>query len=391
MKKRTLLSRRKAVKCLTILAVMFAAAIPATAREAKAAAGTTFKVKVSDGYLALRSEKAFDKSNEIGQLNTGDLVEVTDRKDPTYWYAYVPRLDRSGYLDKNYIQVAESTAASNDSWTVKVKSGYLALRNTAAYNDSNEIGRLNTGDMVLVKDSSDSTYWYVYVPKLDKSGYVDNRYIYNSGLWTVKIEKGYLALRNQAAYNDSNEIGQLNTGDTVQVKDTADEHYWYVYVPKLDKTGYVDKEYLLGGAGTTIGGLIGVNLKSNSNKFFGFILSFASGLMMAIICFDLLPEAMEIASLAVILLGILLGIFTMIICDTRVKEKFSNKKGMNSLLRTGIIISIGLALHNIPEGLAIGTGFQASINLGLSLAIVIAIHDVPEGIFQSRHYCKYVR
>mgnify|MGYP000384012045 CR=1 FL=1 len=65
MKKRTLLSRRKAVKCLTILAVMFAAAIPATAREAKAAAGTTFKVKVSDGYLALRSEKAFDKSNEI--------------------------------------------------------------------------------------------------------------------------------------------------------------------------------------------------------------------------------------------------------------------------------------------------------------------------------------
>ena len=71
MKKRTLLSRRKAVKCLTILAVMFAAAIPATAREAKAAAGTTFKVKVSDGYLALRSEKAFDKSNEIGQLNTG--------------------------------------------------------------------------------------------------------------------------------------------------------------------------------------------------------------------------------------------------------------------------------------------------------------------------------
>ena len=178
MKKRTLLSRRKAVKCLTILAVMFAAAIPATAREAKAAAGTTFKVKVSDGYLALRSEKAFDKSNEIGQLNTGDLVEVTDRKDPTYWYAYVPRLDRSGYLDKNYIQVAESTAASNDSWTVKVKSGYLALRNTAAYNDSNEIGRLNTGDMVLVKDSSDSTYWYVYSPRLMKYGYADCNYIF---------------------------------------------------------------------------------------------------------------------------------------------------------------------------------------------------------------------
>ena len=248
MKKRTLLSGTKTVKGLVLTALLAAAVFPATIREAEAAAGTTFEVKVDDGYLALRSEKAFDKSNEIGQLNTGDLVEVTDRKDSTYWYAYVPILDKSGYVDKNFLQTAEDSAISNDSWTVKVKSGYLALRSKAAYNDSNEIGQLNTGDTVLVKDSSDSTYWYVYAPKLDKSGYVDNRYIYNSGLWTVKVEKGYLALRNRAEYNNSNEIGQLNTGDTVQVKNTDNSNYWYVYAPKLDKTGYVDKDYLTGGA-----------------------------------------------------------------------------------------------------------------------------------------------
>ena len=99
MRKRTLLSHIKAVKRLVLLTLILAAAFPATIREAKAAAGTTFKVKVTDGYLALRSEKAFDKGNEIGQLNTGDLVEVTNRKDATYWYEYVPRLDKSGYLD----------------------------------------------------------------------------------------------------------------------------------------------------------------------------------------------------------------------------------------------------------------------------------------------------
>ena len=52
----------------------------------------------------------------------------------------------------------------------------------------------------------------------------------------------------------------------------------------------------------------------------------------------------------------------------------------NSLLKTGIIVSIGLALHNLPEGLAIGSGFGASISLGYSLAIAICLHDIPEGI-----------
>ena len=51
-----------------------------------------------------------------------------------------------------------------------------------------------------------------------------------------------------------------------------------------------------------------------------------------------------------------------------------------NLLRTGIITSIGLALHNFPEGLAIGSGFGASLTLGYSLAVAICIHDIPEGI-----------
>ena len=50
MRKRTLLSNIKAVKRLVLLTLILAAAFPATIREAKAAAGTTFKVKVTDGY-----------------------------------------------------------------------------------------------------------------------------------------------------------------------------------------------------------------------------------------------------------------------------------------------------------------------------------------------------
>ena len=56
---------------------------------------------------------------------------------------------------------------------MKVKSGYLALRNAKAYDDANEIGQLNNGDTVQVQDSSGSTYWYVYSSRLGKSGYVN--------------------------------------------------------------------------------------------------------------------------------------------------------------------------------------------------------------------------
>lgn len=136
--------------------------------------------------------------------------------------------------------------------------------------------------------------------------------------------------------------------------------------------------------GTTIGGIIGVKFKNPSKKFLCFILSFASGLMLAIVCFDLLPEAFNLTNLPTVFLGILLGIIMMIICDLLVDKKFNNsnkfKQNKNDLLKTGIIVSIGLALHNFPEGLAIGSGFGASIKLGLSLAIAICLHDIPEGI-----------
>ena len=132
--------------------------------------------------------------------------------------------------------------------------------------------------------------------------------------------------------------------------------------------------------GTTIGGIIGVSLKNTSNKFLSFILSFASGLMLAVVCFDLIPESMEISNITNTVIGVILGVICMIICDILVQKKFNEKNKSNTLLKTGIIVSIGLALHNIPEGLAIGSSFDASIKLGYSLALAICLHDIPEGI-----------
>lgn len=144
--------------------------------------------------------------------------------------------------------------------------------------------------------------------------------------------------------------------------------------------------------GTTIGGLLGIFMKRNSNKFLSFILSLASGLMMAVVCFDLIPNALKISNIVMVIIGILIGIITMIFCDLLVEKKFSNeatlKGSKNNLLKTGLIVSIGLAIHNFPEGLAIGSGFEASMKLGLSLALAICLHDIPEGRFQSRQFVR---
>ena len=130
--------------------------------------------------------------------------------------------------------------------------------------------------------------------------------------------------------------------------------------------------------GTTLGGILGSILKIKSNKYISFILELAAGLMTAIICFDLIPESLKYGNISNCILGIFIGIFVMFVCDNIIKK--NHKTYTNSLLHTGFVIFIGLTIHNFPEGLAIGSGYDASPHLGLSLAIAIALHDIPEGI-----------
>ena len=85
------------------------------------------------------------------------------------------------------------------------------------------------------------------------SAYYDNNWTstassmnyYNRGEWrTVYVDSGYLALREAPAFGAGSEIGQLYTGDMVQVEGECSGSYIYVYSPKYGTSGWVNAGFL---------------------------------------------------------------------------------------------------------------------------------------------------
>ena len=125
----------------------------------------------------MRSAASYSAKNEIGKLYNGETVTVQNASG-TYWYVYSSKLNKSGYVNKKYLTAGSSSSASNNgtSYTVSGTKNYLAIRSSAKYSASNELGRLYNGETVTVQNAS-GTYWYVYSPKLGISGYVNSKYL----------------------------------------------------------------------------------------------------------------------------------------------------------------------------------------------------------------------
>ncbi|HZK34446.1 MAG TPA: ZIP family metal transporter [Bacillota bacterium] len=141
---------------------------------------------------------------------------------------------------------------------------------------------------------------------------------------------------------------------------------------------------LAGIVGTGLGGALAFLLKHPTKRYLSTVLGFSAGLMISVVCFDLLPRAFETGGLTNGLVGALAGVIIMaILQDIFNRNKTGGgrlKRADKDYVKTGILLGIGIGLHNFPEGLAIGTGFTSMHTFGIGLSIVIALHDIPEGI-----------
>lgn len=151
---------------------------------------------------------------------------------------------------------------------------------------------------------------------------------------------------------------------------------------------------IIAGLATVLGALIILITGKPEEKLLSVLLGFAGGVMTAVVVFDLIPSALVYGNLIVATLGFLAGLCLMLILDVIISEfpalqKQGSATNSSTVLHTGqqkqflkmgYLIAIGIALHDLPEGIAIAVGYAAKENLGLIIALAIGMHNVPEGM-----------
>jgi len=133
--------------------------------------------------------------------------------------------------------------------------------------------------------------------------------------------------------------------------------------------------------GQTLGCLVGLIKKPKEAFLYG-SLAFAASMMLGISFFQLIPESLEITPPYLVIISFLIGVVSFRIIDKTLPHINPEllKKEKPSIERSVTMLVIGMALHNIPEGLAIGVGFALTPALGIMIAVGIAAQDVPENI-----------
>ena len=174
--------------------------------------------------------------------------------------------------------------------------------------------------------------------------------------------------------------------------------------------------FLAGVVGTGLGGLVGAMLQKNSNRTVSLLLSFAGGVMLSVVCFDLVTEAIETdVGVLTVILAVALGVTVTYVLNYLIDRKtnpevphidsnhpktaddldelihsdhleqhYANKDSKFSLFVAGIVMACAIALHNVPEGMTIGASYASNNGVmgsaALILAILIGLHNIPEGM-----------
>ena len=173
---------------------------------------------------------------------------------------------------------------------------------------------------------------------------------------------------------------------------------------------------LAGIGGTGLGGLIGAMLQKDSKRTVSLLLSFAGGVMLSVVCFDLVTEAIETEmGIGIVVGAIALGVAVTyglnylidrktnpevphidenhpktaddldeLIHSDHLEVHYAHKENKFALFVAGLVMASAIALHNVPEGMTIGASYASNNgtmgSAAIVLAILIGLHNIPEGM-----------
>ena len=173
---------------------------------------------------------------------------------------------------------------------------------------------------------------------------------------------------------------------------------------------------LAGVLGTGLGGLVGAMLQKDSKRTVSLLLSFAGGVMLSVVCFDLVVEAIETnVGIWIVVGAVAFGVAVTyllnylidrktnpevphidanhpqtaddldeLIHSDHLEQHYVRKDSKLGLFVAGVVMACAIALHNVPEGMTIGASYASDDGVmggaALVLAILIGLHNIPEGM-----------
>ncbi|MCX8175223.1 MAG: zinc transporter ZupT [Candidatus Micrarchaeota archaeon] len=162
----------------------------------------------------------------------------------------------------------------------------------------------------------------------------------------------------------------------------------------------------LAGISTSIGGLACLAVRRFDRSLLAFGLGMSAGVMIYVSFTELLASAIAQAGFFRANAAFFGGMVVIMLADFLIPHFYIAEKvcggwqecrnaGWNAyasgkrqkggtferrLAVAGALVALGIAIHNVPEGVAVFLGGISDISLGIALAFAIALHNIPEGV-----------
>lgn len=133
-------------------------------------------------------------------------------------------------------------------------------------------------------------------------------------------------------------------------------------------------------ASTLFGGILAIKFKKALPYFF----AFASGTLIAVTFFDILPESLEIAgSVNLSVRDIMITVVIAFLFYSLLEKYFLTHHHDDDEKHGHIMGPIGagsLVIHSFLDGVAIGAAYLVNPSIGLVVALAVIFHDFTDGI-----------